>query len=556
MDPMEADEAEPLGAEDAPVRARVQPNGPGQEELQRHLSAGHVPYRSWCRACIAGRGRGDHHFDQPPGAYSIIGIDYAYLHAKGEIDTEVAEGSFPMVVMKDKVTGLLFGEVVPSKGLAHPWSELVVAEILAIVGWNKFVFRSDGEASIVALKGKALAVLRNRTGADCIMEETAADDHQANGLAENAVRDLKGQIRTLVFALAETYKAEIGNTHPIMPWLVRHAALSLNRGQVGRDGKTPHERHRGVKYRRQLPPFGEVCMRKLGDVGPARAEAKWERGIFLGTAHRSNEVYVSHEAKVVLARSIRRLPEAEAVDLTLLDQLRGSPWKMDPVEAVAIPPGVMPAPVEVPPPPAPPGDIKIPRTYIRKDIELRKFGYTLGCPGCEAAQAGLRARAHSEICRTRIEEELSKTEDGSERIGETALRAEARLKAKRTAEEFVAAEGGRKSPRANGGASSSGAREMPMEDAAGPAAAGSRGVDEPPARSGSDMDTAMAVAVSRLGGGPLGAMTQGRLDATQVLDLRGMDLRLMGRAQAALVIGAPYMHGSWDTRPQRGLSIR
>ena len=43
-------------------------------------------------------------------------------------------------------------------------------------------------------------------------------------------------------------------------WLVRHAAVFMNRYQVGDDGRTAHERLRGRKFRRDVAESGESVM--------------------------------------------------------------------------------------------------------------------------------------------------------------------------------------------------------------------------------------------------------------------------------------------------------
>ena len=45
--------------------------------------------------------------------------------------------------------------------------------------------------------------------------------------------------------------------------------------------------------------------------------------------------------------------------------------------------------------------------YIKKDdVSDSRYGITLGCRGCEAANRGL-VRIHSERCRSRIENEIA-----------------------------------------------------------------------------------------------------------------------------------------------------
>lgn len=53
---------------------------------------------------------------------------------------------------------------------------------------------------------------------------------------------------------------------------------------------------------------------------------------------------------------------------------------------------------------------------IRKDVELKQFGYTENCHGCIAAEKGLGHRQHSNACKEWIAEALSKTDEGRLRL--------------------------------------------------------------------------------------------------------------------------------------------
>ena len=70
--------------------------------------------------------------------------------------------------------------------------------------------------------------------------------------------------------------------------------------------------------------------------------------------------------------------------------------------AAALGPGVrLRSGQELPVAPAAP-DAVPQRVYIERD-DLGKHGYTEGCEDCDAARLKLRARAHTEACRARIE---------------------------------------------------------------------------------------------------------------------------------------------------------
>ena len=51
------------------------------------------------------------------------------------------------------------------------------------------------------------------------------------------------------------------------------------------------------------------------------------------------------------------------------------------------------------------------RVYIRRDVELARYGMTDGCQGCTAAHLGTTAMPHSEECRSRIMREMEIDKD-------------------------------------------------------------------------------------------------------------------------------------------------
>ena len=74
-------DARDLEASEAfPIRVKKAPMEPTVEERAEHEIL-HEPYRSWCRACVAGRGRSDGHFTwtNAEKQFPVIGMDYGYL---------------------------------------------------------------------------------------------------------------------------------------------------------------------------------------------------------------------------------------------------------------------------------------------------------------------------------------------------------------------------------------------------------------------------------------------------------------------------------------------
>ena len=77
--------------------------------------------------------------------------------------------------------------------------------------------------------------------------------------------------------LERRYKNEIPNTHPILPWVVGHAATVLNIAHVGKDGRTAYERRKGKRFKKQIPEIGEciwyIKPESIGEKGDQ--ESRW-----------------------------------------------------------------------------------------------------------------------------------------------------------------------------------------------------------------------------------------------------------------------------------------
>ena len=70
-------EDDPDGDEEA-MNVMKSPKDPSQQELEDHRTS-HIPYRSWCRWCVLGRGRGLKHTTGQNSDIPIIGVDYFFI---------------------------------------------------------------------------------------------------------------------------------------------------------------------------------------------------------------------------------------------------------------------------------------------------------------------------------------------------------------------------------------------------------------------------------------------------------------------------------------------
>ena len=91
---------------------------------------------------------------------------------------------------------MIMARVVPSKGL-DPYAVESTRKGLEQLGHRRVILRSDNEPAILALK----EAVRRESDLEIVLEEVPVNDHQANGLVENAAKNVQGQFRVLKDAL-------------------------------------------------------------------------------------------------------------------------------------------------------------------------------------------------------------------------------------------------------------------------------------------------------------------------------------------------------------------
>ena len=184
--------------EPSAIKARAVPVGPTRQEREDHNAAGHVPCRSCCRACVAGRGRSDAHLTSRSfvSATTTVGIVYVYLEDKVTLGDQEAAPS-PILVTRSSTTQVTTADVLPCKGTAHPWCVQALVRAIVATGHAQIILRSDNEPAILDLKRQAAAECRVRHGMTMIIDDTTEYESQDNGLAEMAVREVKGVARSV-----------------------------------------------------------------------------------------------------------------------------------------------------------------------------------------------------------------------------------------------------------------------------------------------------------------------------------------------------------------------
>ena len=133
------------------------------------------------------------------------------------------------------------------------------------------------------------------SGLDVSVEGSIEYDPQSNGAAESAVRLIKGQVRALQVGFENDIKSHILVAHPVITWLVRHAAMVRTMRVVGADGKTGWQRARGAACKLKLVHFGDVARYKCRsqENGIGQSGFSCGIGIWLGVDFRPGNMYCS-----------------------------------------------------------------------------------------------------------------------------------------------------------------------------------------------------------------------------------------------------------------------
>ena len=101
-----------------------------------------------------------------------------------------------------------------------------------------------------------------------VEEHSPEDDPQANGSADVGVKLLKGQFRTVRFNLESQIKFRVPVRHPLVAWMVRHAAATIIWYAKGHDAKSAYKRVRSRPFKTRLMAFGESCRFKIRSQEP------------------------------------------------------------------------------------------------------------------------------------------------------------------------------------------------------------------------------------------------------------------------------------------------
>ena len=450
------------------------PLEPTEKEREEH-EATHLPYQPWCHFCLMGKAPnrphrgGQRDWQELEEAVPVVVMDYMFMTSKD------VEKMSPILVIKDMKTKTIFAHVVSRKGTSDKWIIKRLIEDLDSLGygWTKVAIRSDQEPAIVDVKNAVrrarweefeqvmeevarhrkakTEIVRKDLGPVTILEESPVAESSSNGGAENAIRHLQGQFRTLKAQLETKLGDTIPISHPLWTWLIEWAALSINRYHIGRDKLTAYQRVHHKECRKPIAAFGETVLYRVLDnaFNVEKHEARYREGVWLGLIPRTDEDLIGTDMGVVKASSVRRLCPSSRWNIQRASSVCGYPWR--PVPSTAgdhIPVHIRPdATIQdrqdqdtlidaspqtknetqtsgepdvqpIPRPSLPPRQMTITKALVEQ------YGYTPGCLGCTKTIVGDSVRAHSQECRQRITEEMKKTMQGRSKLEEDKRRME------------------------------------------------------------------------------------------------------------------------------------
>ena len=114
--------------------------------------------------------------------------------------------------MKEPSSGAAYCSVVPKKGTSHKGVVQKIVEWIDEFGFEKIIVKSDNEPSILQVQNE---ITEKRKGTTTIPENSPAGEGKSNGLAENAVKELEGWIRTSKLHIQNRSGVEINADSPI-----------------------------------------------------------------------------------------------------------------------------------------------------------------------------------------------------------------------------------------------------------------------------------------------------------------------------------------------------
>eukprot|EP00971_Amphidinium_carterae_P148579 2945823-Amphidinium_carterae.1 len=146
------------------------PVPPTHQEIEEH-NLTHLPYSDWCKHCVQGKNKSQHHQRGGLTKQSITQIDYAYLRSDNNNNHYAT-----ILTMCESITGLGYATVVPYKGVNTEAVKTIVRFIVEN-GLRSTMLQSDGENAIKDLQSEIARQIPNVK-----MQTSPQYSHQSQGV--------------------------------------------------------------------------------------------------------------------------------------------------------------------------------------------------------------------------------------------------------------------------------------------------------------------------------------------------------------------------------------
>ena len=211
------------------ARGLRQPQQPTPQQIAEH-NLTHLPCRNWCPICVQGTGRQDNYKKQQ-SRQPIIQVDFAYIKSQQDPKT------IPVLTAVDVTTQLCMAVLVPDKPSMMDYMINNLQAFIFNCGRTQGILQSDNEDTLNAL----LKATASKVGSMTVPHSPSYSSN-SQGSVERLHRTLLGQIRVVKAQVESNYSISMSTKHCLLPWIVRHAAWTVNRYVIHSDGYTSFER--------------------------------------------------------------------------------------------------------------------------------------------------------------------------------------------------------------------------------------------------------------------------------------------------------------------------
>ena len=241
---------EDMVQEEEEVRHVSAPVLPSEAEVEAH-NVSHLPFRSWCSACVRGRALslGHRRVDaktKEAEQIPTISVDCGFF---GQPEDR-AHDTLLVLSVRDRKSKGIWSHPVPSKGVVYPYPARALMADLDLMVYKRVILKSD-QPSIVAL----FDAVKNGWHGKVVPEAFPKGESKSNGEVERAVQSVHGLARTLKDILAQQSGIALESRSPMLAWLVE-LLLLFHKGEP-HDGHTAYMRLKGKPWRVEMPSIGE-----------------------------------------------------------------------------------------------------------------------------------------------------------------------------------------------------------------------------------------------------------------------------------------------------------